>query len=293
MQPWKSIADAIAAATGKPFSIENRSAVGGGCINAAFRLEGSGRAYFVKTNDARCAPFFAAEAAALAEMAAVRAIRVPQPVCHGVAEGTSWLALEYLSLAPEPPAGMRRLGHELARLHRKTAETFGWDRDNSIGATPQINTPSRDWCTFWREQRLGFQLSLAGKNGYGGALQRAGVRLAERLPAFFAGHAPPPALLHGDLWSGNAAFDEAGAPVLFDPALYYGDRETDVAMTALFGGFSPDFYAAYRESYPLDAGYEARRDLYNLYHVLNHLNLFGGSYLRQAEHLIGRLLALA
>ncbi|HLF24376.1 MAG TPA: fructosamine kinase family protein, partial [Burkholderiales bacterium] len=134
-------------------------------------------------------------------------------------------------------------------------------------------------------------LDLAKRNGYAGKLQDAGEKLLARVAQFFAGYAPASSLLHGDLWSGNAAQDGAGAPVLFDPAVYYGDREADIAMTELFGGFSSSFYAAYRSTFPLDSGYTVRKNLYNLYHVLNHLNLFGGGYLRQAERMIDALLA--
>ncbi len=142
---------------------------------------------------------------------------------------------------------------------------------------------------FWLTQRLGFQLQLAAAKGYSGRLQSQGERLLTELPALLAGHSPPP-LLHGDLWSGNYSVDACGAPVIFDPAIYYGDRETDIAMTELFGGFSPRFYQAYNEVYPLPEGYRLRKSLYNLYHVLNHLNLFGGGYMAQAEQLIGSLL---
>ena len=167
----------------------------------------------------------------------------------------------------------------------------GWRRANTIGATPQINCRSGDWVGFWREHRLGYQLRLAEANGHRGSLQENGARLLSKIPTFFSGYRPLPALLHGDLWSGNVGFDDAGKPVVFDPAVYYGDHEADVAMTELFGGFSGDFYAAYREVFPLDASYAVRKHLYNLYHVLNHLNLFGGGYLGQAERLISELLA--
>ena len=175
-------------------------------------------------------------------------------------------------------------------MHRTTRAEFGWVRDNTIGATPQPNTPDPDWVRFWARQRLGFQLALAARNGHGGALQRLGETLLGRLPDLLD-HAPAPSLLHGDLWGGNLGYMRDGEPVIYDPAVYYGDREADLAMTELFGGFGGDFYAAYREAWPLDPGYASRRDLYNLYHVLNHLNLFGGGYLGQALNLLGRLLA--
>jgi protein-ribulosamine 3-kinase len=288
---WQNIELAIRDAVGSSFVIESRAEIGGGCINAACRVTGAGRTYFVKTNIAARASMFAAEADGLAEIATTNTVRVPKPVCHGTSEDASWIVLEFIVLGSERRNGMRTLGRQLAELHRTTQDHFGWHRDNTIGATPQTNTASTDWIAFWRQYRLGIQLELAGRNGYVGALQREGERLLDRLPAFFSAHAPQPSLLHGDLWSGNAAFDGSGAPVIFDPAVYHGDREADIAMTELFGGFAPDFYAAYRDAWPLDPGYAVRRDLYNLYHVLNHLNLFGRGYLAQSQRLIARLLA--
>jgi fructosamine-3-kinase len=178
-------------------------------------------------------------------------------------------------------------------MHRVTGRSFGWRRDNTIGSTPQPNTPGNDWIAFWREQRLGFQLRLAERNGLSSALQAKGERLLERLEAFFRGYAPAPSLLHGDLWGGNHGYTVSGEPVVFDPAVYYGDREADLAMTELFGGFGAGFYAAYKEVWPLDSGYAVRKQLYNLYHVLNHANLFGGGYASQAEAMMERLLAEA
>ncbi|MBM3356611.1 MAG: fructosamine kinase family protein [Betaproteobacteria bacterium] len=293
MGSWDAIAAAISRATGAPFRVQSRQAVGGGCINAGYRVVDGARAYFVKLNESSRLAMFEAEAAGLEEIARSRTLRVPRPVCHGADDEASWLVLEHIELRSASQRSMRALGLGLARLHRVTAEWYGWSRDNTIGATPQVNTPSADWIAFWRVHRLGFQLRLAAENGHRGRLLGEGERLLERLPVFFAGHAPGPSLLHGDLWSGNVAFDEAGAPVVFDPAVYYGDREADLAMTELFGGFAPGFYAAYDEAYPLDPGYARRKLLYNLYHVLNHLNLFGGGYRAQAERMIGELLTQA
>jgi fructosamine-3-kinase len=286
---WACIARDIAAARGRPFTILDHRSLSGGCINRASRVSGDDAVYFVKLNAADRLAMFEAEAAGLDEIARSRTIRVPQPVTSGADGNTSWLVLEYVELASG--GDMAQLGEQLARMHRVNAVQFGWRRDNTIGATPQINTPADDWITFWRERRLGYQLALAARNGHTGALQRDGERLMAALPALLGQHHPQPALLHGDLWGGNAGFDTTGAPVIFDPAVYYGDRETDIAMTELFGGFSTAFYAAYRSAFPLDPGYETRKLLYNLYHVLNHANLFGGSYPRQAERMIGRLLS--
>ena len=281
----------IAAATGRSFTPTRADEAGGGCINRAFLLEGGGERYFVKLNAGERLPMFEAEAEGLKEMAATKTVRVPMPLCSGVAEGQAFLVLEHLSLRGTNTRAQETLGRHLARMHRVTAPTFGWRRDNTIGSTPQPNTPMADWVAFWRDQRLGFQLRLAAENG--GGLQHKGEQLLEHLPAFFADYRPVASLLHGDLWGGNAAATADDEPVIFDPAVYYGDREADIAMTELFGGFSARFHAAYREAWPLDAGYRVRKNLYNLYHVLNHFNLFGGGYSAQAERLIGQLLAEA
>lgn len=287
---WDDIAAAIGQATGEHFAVEQAAPVGGGCINAAYRLEGGGRSYFVKLNSAAQLDMFEAEAQGLREMSGTDTVRVPEPVAWGTRGDQAWLAMEFLPTGRETPQAMERFGHELARMHRRTQPRFGWHRDNTIGSTPQINTPDEDWPAFWRAHRLGFQLELAARNGYGGSLQRKGEALLDSFPRLFGSHRPAPSLLHGDLWSGNYAVAADGAPLIFDPAVYYGDREADLAMTELFGGFSAAFYAAYREEWPLDAGYELRKVLYNLYHVLNHLNLFGGGYRSQAEHMMDRLL---
>ncbi|MFZ2162827.1 MAG: fructosamine kinase family protein [Sideroxyarcus sp.] len=282
---------AIHNATHRPFEVCGATAVGGGSINEAFCLEGTNNeCYFLKLNDARHYPMFEAEAAGLAAITATNTVRVPQPIAHGIAGDRSFLVLEYLELSPQGDA--RRLGKQLAALHRCKGTQFGFAQDNFIGTTPQSNTWKDNWIDFWREQRLGFQLQFAAQNGYGGQLQSLGEKLLDTLPAFFEGYNPQPSLLHGDLWSGNHAYTEDGAPTIFDPATYYGDRECDIAMTELFGGYPANFYSAYREEWPLHEGYEIRRDLYNLYHVLNHANLFGGGYVSQAEQLMKDLLVV-
>jgi protein-ribulosamine 3-kinase len=291
MDPWRDVERSIREAAGAPFVIESRAGVGGGCINDCYLVRGSGRACFVKLNSPDRGDMFAAEAAGLDEISATRTVRVPQAICHGTGPAASWLVLEYLELRSADGGSMRELGRRLAGMHRATSRQHGWQRDNTIGATRQVNTPSHDWAGFWCEHRLGFQLRLATAKGHGGPLIAGGEHLMEKLPAFFRGYGPPPSLLHGDLWAGNAAATAAGEPVIFDPAVYYGDREADLAMTELFGGFPPAFHESYRAEYPLDAGYAIRKDLYNLYHVLNHLNLFGGGYRMQAERLIQQLLA--
>lgn len=286
-----AIARAITQATGDFFRSEHRQGVSGGDISSAEILEGGGRRYFVKSNDAARLAMFEAESEGLTEIAATKSVRVPQPVCLGTRDARAFLVLECLDIGRSTGKSDELLGRRLAAMHRVTGAHFGWRRNNTIGSTLQTNTAEHDWVTFYREHRLRFQLELAEKNGYGENLLRRGAQLLEKLPAFFARYQPQPSLLHGDLWGGNHAALRDGTPVIFDPAVYYGDREADIAMTELFGGYSPGFYAAYNEAWPLDAGYRVRRDLYNLYHVLNHLNLFGGSYREQAQQLIDRLLS--
>lgn len=283
------LATAIGHATGLSFAVSGAQAVHGGDISQAFKLSDGIRSVFVKIQPAAGLAMFETEAAGLAELAAANAVQVPQVICHGVAAGQAYLVLDYLSLGARGDAV--QLGRQLAQQHRVSAAQFGWARDNWIGATPQPNTWHDDWVGFWRTQRLGFQLSRAAENGYGGALQRDGESLLARLDAFFESYVPVPSLLHGDLWGGNHAYLADATPVIFDPAVYFGDRESDLAMSELFGGFAPDFYAAYREAWPLDAGYVVRKTLYNLYHILNHANLFGGGYATQAAHMAAQLLA--
>ncbi len=267
------------------------TAVGGGCINECYRWESGVGPLFVKLAGPRSLPMFEAEAAGLRELAQAGAPRVPHVLAAGEGAERAYLVLEWINLGALTADARRSLGVRLARLHRQTAQRFGWHRDNTIGSTPQRNAWSDDWPTFFRDQRLGFQLELAYRNGHAGSLRRHGTDLMRQVDELLAGHTPPASLLHGDLWGGNAGVDGQGTPVIYDPAVYYGDRETDVAMTRLFGGFGPEFHAAYEAAWPLPPGAAGRVDLYNLYHVLNHLNLFGAGYLGQALSLIRSLLA--
>ena len=289
MALWETLAESLSETSGEAFRLGTQRAVGGGCINSAYRIADGDRSYFVKLNSADGLAMFEAEAEGLREMASAGAVKVPEPLSTGLAAGQAFIVMEDLPLGGN--GNGVRLGRELAAMHRATRSRFGWHRDNTIGSTAQYNDESADWIEFWRERRLGAQLKRAAAKGHGGGLQRQGERLMADLPAFFSDYAPVPSLLHGDLWSGNYAYCRDGTPVIFDPAVYYGDREADIAMTELFGGFGGDFYAAYNEAWPLDAGYRQRKTLYNLYHILNHLNLFGGGYGSQALGMIERLLA--
>jgi fructosamine-3-kinase len=291
MQDWSRIAADIGAAAGLEVSADSVRPVTGGCINSAWRLACADGHLFVKTNTSSALEMFEAEHDGLEELLAADALRVPRPLATGVTGGCAWIAMEWIETGRSRHGTARDLGLGLARQHRCLAEKFGWARDNTIGSTPQVNGWFSEWVEFYSQRRIRYQLDLAARNSYPGRLLEAGERLLQCVGDFFSDYRPEPSLLHGDLWGGNWAADTEGRPFLFDPAVYYGDREADLAMTELFGGFDAEFYAAYRDAWPLDAGYRTRRDLYNLYHVLNHLNLFGSGYLGQSEALLGRLIA--
>jgi fructosamine-3-kinase len=290
----RALAEAIAQATGESFELRSAAPVGGGCIHTALRVEGDtptrAQTFFAKVNAADRDAMFAAEADGLAALRDTGTVAVPRVIAQGADEDAAWLVLEWLDLTPLDARSGAALGAALARLHRPRREKFGWARDNFIGATPQVNGWSEDWHAFFRDRRLHAQVRLGARNRLPSKLIDRGERLAADCGAFFRTYRPQPSLLHGDLWSGNASAAR-GAPVIFDPAVYVGDREADAAMTELFGGFPREMLAAYSADFPLDDGYTVRRDLYNLYHVLNHANLFSGDYVAQAARLVERLLA--
>ena len=286
----------IADASGQAFHLTEKVPVGGGCIGESYRAKGRERDYFVKYLPARNLGVLEAEIAGLQAMQATHTVKVPNALCCDIIGNQAVLVLEWLDMNALGGGSARNLGQKLAEMHAIAQPYFGWHDDNWIGSNPQPNAPCPDrldWVAFWRANRLGFQLDLAARNGYGGRLQQQGERLMERLPVFFENYRPHPSLLHGDLWGGNAASNSRNEGLIYDPACYFGDHEADVAMTELFGGFGQDFYAAYRETFALDAGYPVRKTLYNVYHILNHLNLFGGGYQNQALGMIERLLAEA
>lgn len=281
----------LALVTGQAITDYRLSAVSGGDINQAYQLQTPDLNWFIKLNQANLADMFVAELEGLQALAASDCVRVPSVIAVGKYQQYAYLVLTFIPLKPLHGSAFVLLAEQLAQLHRQPQAYFGWHRDNTIGSNPQFNGSYQDWPEFWQQQRLAQQLGLAAKQGYQGKLQSQGEKLCLQLSGFFHSYQPQPVLLHGDLWAGNVAADAQGRPVLFDPACYYGDRETDLAMTELFGGFSADFYAAYQANYPLDSGYQTRKILYNLYHVLNHLNLFGTAYLSQAQQMISQLLA--
>jgi len=303
---WDKIAAHISETTGETFSLDNRHSVSGGCINQGYSISSSSRTYFAKINQASQIAMFEAEALGLQQMRATQTIRVPEPICWGTEGNSAYIVLEWLDLGSRGgERAWEEMGRKLAAMHKYTPPNppllrggeepnstllrgfFGWDINNTIGSTVQINNWTANWAEFWAEHRIGYQLKLARRRG--GHFPQ-GERLLEVIPELLAGHEPQPSLVHGDLWGGNAGVTSAGEAVIFDPAAYFGDREVDIAMTELFGGFSAQFYWGYNQVLPLEEGYDQRKTLYNLYHILNHFNLFGRSYESQANQMINRIL---
>lgn len=295
---WKQIASHISQAIGEEFHINNRRSVGGGCINQGYAVSSDTATYFVKLNRASQVQMFEAEALGLKQMFATQTIQVPKPICFGTVADSAYIVLEWLELnGGSTTKSWEEMGRQLAAMHRanppqsphskgQSQEWFGWEQNNTIGSTPQINNWTSNWVEFFTEYRLGYQFQLARRRGGNFPQQE---RLMAVVPKLL-NHQPQPSLVHGDLWGGNAAVTQSGEPVIFDPATYVGDREVDMAMTELFGGFPTAFYRGYNEEWPLDGGYKQRKTLYNLYHILNHFNLFGGGYGSQANRMIEQIL---
>ena len=312
---WTEIATHISKVTDEPFEIKNRRSVGGGCINQGYAVSGDTSTYFVKLNHATQVEMFEAEALGLQQMLGTQTIRVPKPLCVGTAGDSAYIVMEWLEFGGSGNTqAWEQMGRQLAAMHRATppqsqeqlkvdklqvessnlqpsnlqpATSFGWDRNNTIGSTPQINTWASDWAEFFTEHRLGYQFRLARRRGGHFPQQNRLLAIAPKL----LDHQPQPSLVHGDLWGGNAAITKSGEPVILDPATYIGDREVDIAMTELFGGFSAAFYRGYNAVWALEEGYKRRKTLYNLYHILNHFNLFGGGYDSQANRMIEQVLS--
>jgi fructosamine-3-kinase len=257
--------------------------VHGGSINQAAKVTVRGSTYFIKWKNDAAPGFFEAEAHGLGLLREADKLRVPAVLKHAEQEGErpAYLILEWLeeSSRVETLSFAVTFGRALAALHRMTAPTFGLDRDNFIGALPQLNTLTADWLTFYRDRRLAPQVALAHERGrLTPDRERLLRRMIDGLDRLLDAPASPPSLLHGDLWSGNFMVLADNQPAVLDPAAYYGDREIELAFTELFGGFPSSFYAAYREAFPLERGYERRKPLYQLYPLLVHLNLFGENY---------------
>jgi protein-ribulosamine 3-kinase len=265
------------------------SSVGGGCIaDSQVISTRSGKKYFLKQGFSN--GMFKKEAHGLQELAHPAVIKIPKVISIG----DDYLLLEHIDNGNRQENFFKDFGRQFALLHKYSSDKFGFFEDNFIGSTPQKNLTSdkeaSHWPTFYWNKRLLYQFRLAEKNGYANQeLSTLFSKLENDLEKILDGSKEPPALLHGDLWGGNYMADRSGNPVLIDPAVYYGHREADLAMTKLFGGFSEAFYSAYQESYPLKPGAEKREPVYLLYHVLNHLNLFGAGYFGQAIQLLKQL----
>lgn len=257
--------------------------LGGGCIGNASRVTvENGNQYFVKQYDNK--KMHHTEANGLNELKTANAIRIPRVV----KVNDAILVLEYIETGEKNSGFYEKFGRQFADLHKTKGSRFGYIEDNFIGSTEQINIPQNEsWTEFYFENRLMYQFRLAEKNGYSSSELKAGIKYLEKnIENILSGSEEKPSLLHGDLWGGNYIVDKKGNPCLIDPAVYFGHREADLAMTKLFGGFSSEFYSAYNEEYTLAEGWEYRENLYKLYHILNHLNLFGSGYLSQTISLI-------
>lgn len=272
-------------------TIESVAAVGGGCIANACRLETGGRPLFLKYGDEAVARTFPGEAAGLKALAAADSpLTVPSVVdtAPTTNERPGFLVMEWINSGRTGRRFWTTFGEGLAALHRHTADAYGFEQDNFIGRSPQSNEWTEQWPVFFREQRLAPQVAMAREQGrwqtdWDSSLQALYRRLPEMLP-----RTPAPSILHGDLWKGNYMVTATGEPALIDPAAYYGHREADLAMTELFGGYDDRFYEAYRSAWSLAPGYDTRKAVYNLYHLLNHLNLFGGGYANSVDRTLRR-----
>jgi protein-ribulosamine 3-kinase len=268
--------------------IISEHSVSGGCINDARILTtGYQNKYFVKINNHHPTDMFMKESNGLKEIARSNTIRVPKVISIN----EDFILLEVIISGKRSHNFSEEFGLNFARMHKYCGNEFGFYEDNYIGSTPQLNVSSEiektNWAIFYFNKRLLYQFKLAETNGFvNEEFRRVFRQLENKINTIFECQSIKPSLLHGDLWSGNYMIDENGNACLIDPAVYYGHREADLAMTKLFGGFDYKFYSSYNEEYPLDDGYEYRENIYKLYHILNHLNLFGMGYYRQAIELI-------
>lgn len=290
---WNDLEQDLRSKTGEKAAISEKTTLSGGDINQAFRIQFGGQNYFCKFNSHIPHDFFLVEARALDMMLLVNKIHCPKPITVGTSGRFHYLVLQYIPL--QSTGNIECLGRQLAQFHKASINHnpvkgyYGFDGNNYIGTTPQQNKPTVNWCDFWIEQRIKPQLRIAKSSGYTRQLVKNSSALYRGIHDILVVHQPVSVMVHGDLWSGNKSFDENGDPVIYDPALYFGDREVDLALSELFGGFGRGFYRSYDECWALPPGQPQRKDLYNLYHLLNHLNLFGAAYLEGCRRIIDAL----
>jgi len=277
-------------------SVREDASVGGGCISDARRVvarmdDGNTATLFVKSNAESFLDNFQSEWDGLGRLRAAEAIAVPDPMAVGVADGRAWLVLEWVDLGSRGSSFFAQFAEQLAALHRNTlGSRIGLDRDNYLGSADQINTPCDDWAEFVATHRIGFQIRWATQRGVDDQLRRDCEKSIDKMPDLLRGRESATSLLHGDLWSGNYLCDADGEPVLIDPAIYYGCREAEFGMLKLFGSCPPEFYQAYQDHFPMPDGWQRRVRVYVLYHLFNHLNLFGSGYLEQCRSVAAEIL---
>lgn len=277
---WHFISEQISEQIGRDFICDDIREIQSGDSHRAYKISDGRRRFFVKLNGKESTPHFEAEMEGLRHLQSTELFRVPDIICSGTVSDHSFLVLEHITMSSGTENGWHDFGRRLARLHKEqTQEMYGWQEDNFIGLTQQPNRWSKKWSEFFAEQRIGFMLQLLAERGE----KLANIdRAVDSVKSLLHGHNPSPSMLHGDLWQGNTGFHN-DEPVLFDPAFYFGDREAEMAMTELFNKFPPAFYRGYEEIWPLDEGYQFRKAIYQLYHILNHGLLFGGHYLQSAK----------
>ena len=264
------------------------TSLSGGCISDAYKIvTADGRKLFLKLNYKSAEDMFVKEAHGLSELGKADSIRIPEVYLFD----STYIVTELIEAGSKSKNFSENFGRKFAGMHKYTQNGFGFYEDNYIGSNHQPNVPDagekNDWVSFYFNKRILFQFRLAEKNGYATSELRNSISaLEEQIGDILKGSEEKPSVLHGDLWGGNYMVDENGEACLIDPAVYYGHREADLAMTKIFGGFDSKFYSAYNEYFPLPEGYEFRENIYKLYHILNHLNLFGRGYYEQAMSLI-------
>jgi len=269
-------------------AVKKTESLSGGCISNAYKVTFEDNlSCLIKINEHSPADMFIKEAHGLQELRKANAIKVPEVLLFDA----EFILLEFINSASNQKYFYEEFGRKYALLHKYNADEFGFYENNYIGSTPQINInderTKKNWTSFYLSNRLLYQFKLAEKNGYADSrLRDAFMKMVSKIESILEGSDAKPSLLHGDLWSGNYMTDENGDACLIDPAVYYGHREADLAMTKLFGGYPDSFYHAYNEAFPLREGWKYRENIYMLYHVLNHLNLFGSGYYLHALSLM-------